>query len=247
VTRDITAGVATEVAKSRLRMAMLAELVFDTDPLYVWSGLGSLVWDGRTYLGTGSLGRISQIEETSDVRSNGIQLSLSGIPSALISIALGTQYQGRPCRVRMAFFDASNVLIDDPVQVFSGSLDVMQVVDSGTTCEILVTAENRLIDLERPSEVRYYADADQQRYSTGDLGCQFVEKLQTKEIVWGRVRSSPAPVTQPSAPATSPSLPTATNNAVADPGSFDTPDGLGDGGGDDGGDNGTGGFGAFTV
>jgi hypothetical protein len=197
VTRDITADITAEVVKPRLRMAMLAELVFDTNPLYVWSGLGNLVWDGRTYLGTGSLGRISQIEETSDVRSNGIQLSLSGIPSALISVALGTQYQGRPCRVRMAFFDASNVLIDDPVQVFSGSLDVMQVVDSGTTCEILVTAENRLIDLERPSEVRYYTDADQQRYSTGDLGCQFVEKLQTKEIVWGRVRSSPTTTTAP--------------------------------------------------
>ena len=242
MTRDITANITAEIVKPRLRMAMLAELVFDANPLYVWSGIGNLVWDGRTYLGTGSLGRISQIEETSDVRSNGIQLSLSGIPSALISVALGTQYQGRPCRVRMAFFNASNVLIDDPVQVFSGLLDVMQVVDSGTTCEILVTAENRLIDLERPSEVRYYADADQQRYSTGDLGCQFVEKLQTKEIVWGRVRSSPAPVTQPSAPATSPSSPTATNDAVEAPSSVNTPSGP-DGGDDDG----TSGFGPFTV
>ena len=241
MTRDITSGVATEVVKPRLRMAMLAELVFDTNPLYVWSGLGSLVWDGRTYLGTGTLGQISQIEETSDVRSNGIQLSLSGIPSALISVALGTQYQGRPCRVRMAFFDASNVLIDDPVQVFSGLLDVMQVVDSGNSCEILVTAENRLIDLERPSEVRYYTDADQQRYSAGDLGCQFIEKLQTKEIVWGRVRSSPAPATQPTAPATSPASPTPTNDAIEAPSSVDTsggPDG-------DGGGNGPGAFGSF--
>jgi hypothetical protein len=117
----------------------------------------------------------------------------------------------------MAFFNASNVLIDDPVQVFSGSLDVMQVVDSGTACEILVTAENRLIDLERPSEVRYYTDADQQRYSTGDLGCQFVEKLQTKEIVWGRVRSSPAPATGPGG-----STPTA-----PPPGSVETTDEFG--------------------
>lgn len=202
MTRDLTAGVSSEVVKNRLRMAMLVDLVFDSDPLYVWSGIGSLSWNGQTYLGTGALGKISAIEETSEVRSNGIQLSLSGIPSSLISIALGTQYQGRPCRVRMAFFDSSNVLIDDPVQVFSGKLDVMQIVDSGDTCEILVTAENRLIDLERPKEVRYYTDSEQQRYSTGDLGCQYVEKLQTKEIVWGRVRSSPAPVTSP--PGTSP-------------------------------------------
>lgn len=207
MTRDITAGVSSEVVKNRLRMALLVELIFDSSPVYLWTGIGNLSWNSNTYIGTGTLGRVSPIEETSDIRSNGIQLSLSGVSSSLISTALGTQYQGRACRVRVAFFDSSNVLIDDPVQVFSGKLDVMQIVDAGETCEITVTAENRLIDLERPSEVRYYTDSEQQRYSTGDLGCQYVEKLQTKEIVWGRVRSSPAPA--PTSPGTTPATPPA--------------------------------------
>jgi hypothetical protein len=215
VTRDITAGVSAEVVKDRLKAAWIVYFNFDSGALRLWSGTGDLIWNGNTYTGTGTLGRISPIEETSDVRSNGIQLTLSGISSSLISIALGTQYQGRTCTVWLGFFNSSDVLIDDPVQVFSGKMDVMSIQDTGGTCEITVTAENRLVDLERPKEVRYYTDADQQRLSAGDKGCQFVETLQTKEIVWGRVRSSP-PAASPPPSAAAPPASVNENNSITD-------------------------------
>lgn len=219
MTRTLTAAVEAEVVKTRLKPLTLVYLGFDSGAVRLFSGIGSIVYDGNTYTGAGTLGRISPIEESSDVRSNGIQLSLSGIPSSLISTALGEQYQGRTCTIWVGFLDASDALIADPVQVFSGKLDVMQIVDSGDTCEITVTAENRLVDLERPSEVRYYADADQKRYSTGDKGCEFVEKLQTKDIVWGRVRSVP-PASAPPPTATTPAATVPENNAVMEDSNF---------------------------
>lgn len=242
MSRSLTAAVEAEVVKSRIKPFWLVYLGFDSGAVRLFSGIGTISWNGNTYTGAGTLGRISPIEETSDVRSNGVQLSLSGISSSLISTALGEEYQGRTCTIWLGFLDSSDALIADPVQMFSGKLDVMSIVDSGDTCDITVTAENRLVDLERPSEVRYYADADQKRYSTGDRGCEFVETLQTKDIVWGRVRSSPASSPAPQ-PATAPAASPVESNYVEAPSGMDAP-GSPDGGG---GDNGTGGFGDFTV
>ena len=92
----------------------------------------------------------------------------------------------------LAFFDASGALIADPVQVFSGRVDVMQITDAGETADIKLTAENRLVDFERPQETRYYTDQDQQREYPGDKGFEFVTAIQEAVIVWGREKLAPA-------------------------------------------------------
>ena len=219
MSRSLSVAVEAEVVKTRIKPFWLVYLGFDSGAVRLFSGVGTISWHGNTYTGAGTLGSISPIEETSDVRSNGVQLTLSGISSSLISTALGEQYQGRTCTIWLGFLDSSDALIADPVQMFSGKLDVMSITDSGETCAITVTAENRLVDLERPSEIRYYTDSDQKRLSTGDKGCEFVETLQTKDIVWGRVRSSPPPASVPPSGST-PGASVPENNSVPEDSNF---------------------------
>ena len=64
-------------------------------------------------------------------------------------------------------------------------MDVMTVDDDGATAQISITAESKLIDLER-SRARRYTSEDQKIDFPNDKGLEFITGLQDKTIVWGR-------------------------------------------------------------
>ena len=74
-------------------------------------------------------------------------------------------------------------------QIFSGYMDQMNIVDGGETSTIELMVENRLIDLERARVARFTSGYQKSIYP-GDLGLDFVEDLQDKDIVWGRSSGS---------------------------------------------------------
>ena len=49
---------------------------------------------------------------------------------------------------------------------------------------VIVQAENRLIDLRRPSNLRYTKES-QEFVASGDTGFNRIQSLQEKKIVWG--------------------------------------------------------------
>lgn len=79
----------------------------------------------------------------------------------------------------------SGAVVSDPYLLFSGRMDLMNIDDGGETCIISISAESRLIDLDRTRERRYTSE-DQKIDFPNDKGLEFVADLQDKEIVWGR-------------------------------------------------------------
>lgn len=183
MSRDITAGMQTEVAAAALSPILLAEMDFSGGFVRVWSGLGDLSWNGYTWTGVGDLAGVSQIAESTDFKANGVQLQLSGIPSAMISVALGEKYQGRPCNIYFGAMDDSGAVVADPFLLFGGSMDTMTISESGETSTIAVSVESRAIDLKRSRE-RRYTHEDQQIDYPGDLGFEYVAGLQDKDVIW---------------------------------------------------------------
>jgi len=195
--RDLSVDAAAAVAASAIRLANLVRLEFDSGIVRFWSGIGPLVWDGQTFTGAGQLGAISAAEESAETKATGRVLTLSGISSGMIAIALGEHYQGRFVTSWIALLDSNWALISDPICDFSGRMDVMSVADEGETCTITVSAGNRLIDLERADETSYYTDADQQAKYPGDRGLEFVGALQEAVIIWGRNRVAAGSINAP--------------------------------------------------
>jgi len=77
-----TAPIATPV--------VLVELDFATGPFRVWTGLGPLDWAGKVFEGAGSIGAISDVEETVELRAavvvgEPLILSLPSVPMRLVS------------------------------------------------------------------------------------------------------------------------------------------------------------------
>ena len=157
-----------------------------------WSGVGDIVssvsGSSITYIGVGEFAMISPMKESQDLAARGINLSLSGIPSALLSILLGDVEQGRSVSVFMGFFNESTrTTINNEFELFNGIVDIPTVAESGDTATIAISAENRLIDLGKV-RVRRYTQEDQARDDVTDLGFEFVPSLQDKEILFGSSR-----------------------------------------------------------
>ena len=184
------------------------EFKFDGDNvLRLWTGIGTLTLDdGTEWVGSGALLSISDIEETSEMSVRGATVSLSGIPSEVISLALSEPYQGRVCNIYFGTFteegsllkedsdfillqDGSKILVDIGSkgfnEIFSGYMDQMNIEESADTATIEVTVENKLVDLERARVARYTSGYQKSNYPK-DLGLDFVESLQDKQLPWGR-------------------------------------------------------------
>ena len=80
MSRNIDSTLAAGLANANIQPIILAALTFASGVVYVWSGVGDLVWGGNTYQGVGALGSISAISEGSSVQADGMTLTLSGIP-----------------------------------------------------------------------------------------------------------------------------------------------------------------------
>ena len=180
-TRSITDSLAAALSQDELEVFFALDLLFDSGDLFLWTGLGDKVINGNTYIGTGTLLSISEVEETSEIAAKGAELVLSGIPSEILALALTEPYQGRECNLYFGVVSDTTEM----TEVFSGIMDRMDILETGQTCTITLGVENKLVDLERPKLSRYTSAYQQIRYPN-DKGFNFVEDLQDKKLTWGR-------------------------------------------------------------
>jgi hypothetical protein len=206
--RDIPPAFISALAQKEIYPFFAVDLNFKSGSVYLWSGFGDLVRTetGKTYLGAGQLLNIASVSETTEIEARGATLSLSGIPSNLLSLALSEPYQGRECKIYLGLLTQPNFLVAEDlgvlltqdfdslitetgsqgfIEIFSGELDQMNISESAETAIISVTAENILIKLDRPATRRFSDEDQRSRYPT-DKGFEFVVGLQDKEIFWGK-------------------------------------------------------------
>jgi len=170
MSRDLSTNTIDNISQDVVYPFFATELKFDGDnTLRLWTGQGTLVLeDGTSWVGTGNLLNISAIEETSELAVKGATLTLSGVPSEVLSLALSEPYQGRVCNIYFGTFSqgsilqesSSYILLQDGSrinlettdkgfnEIFSGYMDQMNIEESGETSTIQLLVENKLVDLE---------------------------------------------------------------------------------------------------
>ena len=183
MTRSIPTALVTALTQDAIQPFHAVEMNFDAGSIRLWTGYGNRTIEGNTYLGVGTLMGIAGIEEASDMSAKGITISLAASDPAIISLALTEPYQGRVANV---YFGINpEAAQSNLTKIFSGYMDQMNIAEDADTATIELSIENKLIDLERPRTARF-TSAYQKSVFPGDLGLDFVEDLQDKEIVWGR-------------------------------------------------------------
>jgi hypothetical protein len=198
MSRSLTAAVETGSQQPNVTAILLAKLDFSSGMLYVTNMPYNVTpaWDGNTYVGGGNLVGVDPVSESADQQAHELKYRLAGIPPEYLSIALTEHYQGRDAFLYWALMDADHKVVSDPVLLFKGRMDSMEIV-LGQQGVITLTAQSRLADWSR-ARVRRYNDADQQAEYPGDKFFEYQEQMVSVELLWGAAGTSPSPVQMPS-------------------------------------------------
>lgn len=183
--RDLSSGMASEITADQLRPVYLVRLEFPIETVRLNTSLYSLTYNSESYTGAGSLLRVGEIEESTDLKAVGVSLGLSGIDSSIYSNVSGTAYQGSETSIYLGLLQSDlSTFYGEPHEVFRGQMDVMTVSSDGETLDINLDVENIFADFERavPS---YYTPQYQKELFPDDTFCDYVASLQDKRVLWG--------------------------------------------------------------
>jgi hypothetical protein len=154
----------------------------------LWTGIGDFTSGSKTYTGAGELLTISNIEETNELASTNLTISISGLNSDIVSYATTEDYQNRPITLKLFFFHADTTEEINSMILFKGRMDTLTVND-GDAFSVVISAENKLIDLTRPKNL-YFTPETQEFLYSGDKGLEFVPKIQEQRLNWGGTNSA---------------------------------------------------------
>ena len=183
--QGIDSSIINALAEDNTFPFIAVKTFFDSGNVRVWSGNNDATIEGETYLGAGSLISIGDIAETAELSSNGISITISGMDSTVLNLALTENYQNRKIIVLLGFLDGGTDEVKGVLNAFTGRMVSMNILDSTDSSTIVINAENRLIDMKRPSKLRYTSES-QKFISSTDTSFNRVMQMMDKEVVWGR-------------------------------------------------------------
>lgn len=180
--RTLAGPAQTALASGSSALALLIELQFGSGTVRLATARVDIVSGGQTFYAAGLAGQIDAIEDkTTEV--SGLRLTLSGIDSAVIAIALAEQVRGRPIKLWLAVLDAASNALLDSYLLWTGQMDTMPITQQGGTATVSITAEHRGVLFGRPKPARY-TDGDQQRLHPGDRCLEYVTSQSQTQDVW---------------------------------------------------------------
>lgn len=167
VGRNNTSAFDTEISGDVIEPRVLIDAGFTGSTLYVWDGIGSIDYNGNTYTGLGDYLSISDVQESTELRTENISISLSGITTAYKSLALQSIEISNPVTVRFALLNSPTSVIADADIIFKGFMDEVKVTESATGATFELDVINELSQAQKVKE-RRYTDQDHQARHSGD-------------------------------------------------------------------------------
>ena len=185
MSRDIAAANLTEINAAHLHQIVMVKLEFDT-PLYVHSGIGTIVYDSNSYLGVGQFGNISNMTETEILRPTSLTLTLSGVDSNLITEALDSGDYGDTVTIYLGYRQDDGTLVADPLLLWRGFFEFASI-SQGDQSVVSITVQHDLAILNETDGSRF-TDEDQQVRFSGDVGFEFIADMANLKLIWGGTR-----------------------------------------------------------
>lgn len=197
MSRDLPAPLAAAIDEVVVR-PFLAVRIELPDPVYVWTGRGTLIFndnDGtsRSWLGTGGIGSIDTIGESTDGSATGMKVALNEIPSEFRDDIADQAVRGAAFEVYVGALNETYQQVEAVKLLWKGRLDEYKITDGGDTLGVEVSGESRAIDQRRPS-IKRFTDEYQQRKHPGDLFFQYVSQMTEVSILWAQAEQSTAGV-----------------------------------------------------
>ena len=115
------------------------KIEYTSGTLYLNTSERDITFDSNSYVGGYGVANISSIEESQELQASGIQLTVSGVSSSNVSIALTENFKNVDATLYLGFLDTTNyTLKDDPFIIFKGKVDTQNLELSGETATIVI-------------------------------------------------------------------------------------------------------------
>lgn len=181
--RTLASGAVTQFASANAGPVVLFVHMALSAPVRLNSSPVTINWSGNDWIGAGSLGAVEAVRDQVG-ELQGLRFSISGVPAALLSSALGEDIRNKDCTVYTCVLDNATHAVLDVQSIWVGKLDQMPVrLAADGTFSIAVTAEHPGVTFARPKPLRY-TDDDQQRLYPGDTSLRFVVSQSQTPDVW---------------------------------------------------------------
>lgn len=176
---------ATAVTLPHVPYVAFLELDFLSGTLYLSSGDKVYTWGSNAYQPLGQFAAIADLTESTDITSQSLQFTLSGVDSGLMNTTLAEAYHGRTALLSVGYLDPNTgALLDTPESIWSGLMDVMTIKADKNTAAIILTCENRLVAWNQASGW-LYTQEHQRLIDATDNFLDQVTSLSNKSVVWG--------------------------------------------------------------
>jgi hypothetical protein len=186
--RGLTTNQTNAALSNVIYPALLFDLTFEDNTCHVWCGIGSLVVGTTTYMGVGSLGKITPIHEGNSVEAKGITLTLSGLDPSWLPESISEINQASRAKVWFAFLNpnatsTATLVIDSPICIFSGVMDGPKIDIDTRTATISIDVETKLVELNRSRGGRYTSQDQRSRYPN-DASLDYVSLNADQCLIW---------------------------------------------------------------
>lgn len=181
--RMLTARLAAAL-KKRLPLALLAEIEHPDGTARFWTGVGMLDWGGYSWTGSGVLGRVTPIKQTTTLAIQEIVFSLAAVDPAIVA-TIADNVRNRSGKVWLTCIGPNKDVID-PLQIVDSELDYQSfTADSDGKVGISITARSGFYTLVRALDESWTSEEQHVFYPT-DSGLDLISSLQNQELQWTR-------------------------------------------------------------
>jgi len=175
----------TELEKPVTRYVYFVELHFVSGIIRVCTAGQTIAWGGFDWLGLGSIGSISALEESAGVASSALNFTLNIAQASYLSLALGAvmDYRGQPAKMYFCPLDEQFLLVGTPKICWRGIMDTVVVGVNGEQGQAVLKCETSAYGLKRRPSLRLNAAQQRQKYPT-DTGLDYLTDLIAKPQLW---------------------------------------------------------------
>jgi len=181
--RTLDANLKAGAESAEFNYIVFVKLAFPSGTVYVHNGVGTHSFGGDDYLGVGAFGSIEAMEESLELNSRPLNLTLSSITPEIIDAVKVDDVFGRDADIYVGVLTDDGQLQGTPDNWFSGHMETVQVV-LGKTDGIRVRLQSRASRLKLRNNKRYTLEDHQAEFS-GDKFFEFLTSLQDAQVNWG--------------------------------------------------------------
>lgn len=165
--------------------AWFLELQFVSGTLRMCNYGQTFTWGGYDWIGLGSLGKISPVDESAGVSSSAMIFSLNVAQNAILAVAVGSveDYRGQPAKLYFCPLTESGVLIDTPEVCWRGIMDTINISIDGEEGQVALKCETSSYGLKRRPSMRLNPAQQKQRHPT-DTGFDYLTDLIANPQPW---------------------------------------------------------------